>query len=217
MAHRQETLDERFGDTGRTGLHVLVDPSGSDDTAARVPGEVRNGSRPAEHASPGGERPRGARHRRGRAPQHKRPAHRRGRTQHRRADASSSSLVYVERMPVRRSTLLAIGSLVFVLGIAFGVMTGLGQLVHVLNPAKHFDIFYALHKEYVVASLIAACLLWLLPPHPWAKRLVKAAPAHARTATEEPRERSLTGVTVLADYQDADALDWPPLAEGVGR
>jgi len=92
------------------------------------------------------------------------------------------TLVAVRRMPVWKSSLLALAGLVFVLGIALGEMTGVGQLLHALNPARHFDIFFALHQQLVVGSLIGVSLLWLLPPHPWAKRVVEA------TDREEPAE-----------------------------
>jgi hypothetical protein len=77
-------------------------------------------------------------------------------------------------MPLWKSTMLALVSLVFVLGIASGVMIGAGHLIHLVNPTKRFDIFYALHSGIVRWSLLAVCMLWLLPPHPWATRLVEA-------------------------------------------
>lgn len=117
-------------------------------------------------------------------------------------------LVQVRRMPVWQSSLLALGGLVFVLGIALAEMAGIGELLHSLDPARQFDVYYALHSQLVVGSLIGVSLLWLLPPHPWAKRLVEAADR------EEPAEGAGEGrsgapgmVTALSLYQDRG----PPL------
>lgn len=84
------------------------------------------------------------------------------------------SLVRVRVMPVWKSTLVAFAGLFFVLGIALGEMVGVGSILHALNPARQFDIFYALHQQLVVGCLLGVSLLWLLPPHPWAKRVMAA-------------------------------------------
>lgn len=107
-------------------------------------------------------------------PRHARVSHRGGSTT---ADRASG-----ERMPLWKSSLVALGGLVLVAGIAFGVLTGVGAILHAVNPAKHFDTFYVLHNEIVVGTLIALSLLWLLPPHPWAKRLIGAAEREPATA-----------------------------------
>lgn len=107
-------------------------------------------------------------------PRHARVSHRGGSTT---ADRASG-----ERMGIGRSTLIALGSLALVAGIAFGVLTGVGAILHAVNPAKHFDTFYVLHNEIVVGTLIALSLLWLLPPHPWAKRLVEKTGRKPATA-----------------------------------
>ncbi|MGH8981244.1 MAG: hypothetical protein ACRDWE_09530, partial [Acidimicrobiales bacterium] len=86
----------------------------------------------------------------------------------------------VRRMPVWQSTLVALGSLVILLGVALAVMIGVGAILHAVNPARNFDVFYVFHNGIVVACLIGVSLLWLLPPHPWAKKLVEA------TYREEP-------------------------------
>lgn len=93
------------------------------------------------------------------------------------------AIVPVERLPLWATTLLAMVSLVFVLGIAGGVMVGAGHLIHVLEPAKRFDVFYLLHESLVEWSLAAACVLWLLPPHRWATRLIERPARGAPEAT----------------------------------
>ena len=104
-------------------------------------------------------------------------------------------------MSVWRSTLLAIIGLVVVLAVALGVMTGVGAVLHLLLPSRHFDIFAVLHKQLVVLCLIGLSLLWILPPHPWAKEQVEAPvrndpePQFPEPVTGDPR------VAVLSVYQ----------------
>lgn len=120
-------------------------------------------------------------------------------------------------MPLWKSSALALGSLVFVLAIAFGVMIGAGHLIHVLNPAKRFDIFYALHKGFVRWSLLAVCVLWLLPPHPWATRLVEVT---GRDSTPERSRgahvRAGGTITEISRYQAPDPLPRASGRRGVG-
>ena len=77
---------------------------------------------------------------------------------------------------------LAAGSLVLVYGLGLVVMLGGGAVVHALKPTRHVDIFAALHDQWVVGILLGIAVLWLLPPHPWAKRLV------APSSQEQPAE-----------------------------
>jgi len=126
------------------------------------------------------------------------------------------ALVRVRTMPVWKSTLVAFVGLFVVLGIALGEMTGVGAILHAVNPARHFDIYYALHQQLVVGSLIGMSLLWLLPPHPWAKRLVEA------TDREEPAERAGEAgvggpgtVAALSLYQGRDPPPRQDAAQGV--
>lgn len=126
-------------------------------------------------------------------------------------------LVRVRTMPVWKSTLIAFGGLFFVLGLALAEMTGIGSILHALNPARHFDIFYALHQQLVVGSLIGVSLLWLLPPHPWAKRLVEA------TDRDQPADRAGEAgvggpgtVAALSLYQGRDPPPRQDASAGVG-
>ena len=127
------------------------------------------------------------------------------------------ALVRVRIMPVWKSTLLAVLGLVFVLGIAVGEMAAGGAVVHALVPARHFDIFYALHQQYVVGSLIGVSLLWLLPPHPWAKRLVEAT--DRAVPADRAGEAGVGGpgkVAALAVYQGRDPSPRQEHQQGVG-
>ena len=126
------------------------------------------------------------------------------------------TLVAVRRMPVWKSSLLALAGLVFVLGLAWGEMAGVGQLLHALNPARHFDIFYALHQQLVVGSLIGVSLLWLLPPHRWAKRVVEATDREPPAdVVGEAGARGLK-VTVLSLYKGRDPPFGQDKSQGVG-
>ena len=82
-------------------------------------------------------------------------------------------MLRMRRMSLWHSTLLAFGAFLVVLGTAFGVMAGVGALIHALTPIHNFDPYAALHNEIVLLSLIGLSLLWLLPPHPWANELVE--------------------------------------------
>lgn len=71
-----------------------------------------------------------------------------------------------------QSTLIAFGTLILVYGIAFGVTAIGGVVIHAFDPARHVDIFAALHNMWVVGVLLGITVLWLLPPHPWARRVI---------------------------------------------
>lgn len=103
-----------------------------------------------------------------------RPLRRGFRRRHAEAVVEDESPVEVRAMALWKSTLVAVASLAMALGVAVALMSGVGAILHAVNPAKQFDIFYALHNEVVVGCLIGVSLLWLLPPHPWAKRLAEA-------------------------------------------
>ena len=76
------------------------------------------------------------------------------------------------RLSRRQGFLLAAGSLVLVYGLALGVMLAGGVIIHAVSPTRHMDILVALHHWWVVGPLLGIAVLWLLPPHPWAKRVV---------------------------------------------
>jgi hypothetical protein len=83
---------------------------------------------------------------------------------------------------------LAAVSLVLVLVFRFGILVMLagGAVVHAVKPTRHVDIFAALHNEWVVGIVLGIAVLWLLPPYPWAKRLV------APSSQEQPAEAGRT-------------------------
>jgi hypothetical protein len=90
------------------------------------------------------------------------------------------------RMPRWQSSLIALGSLVLVFGLAILVMLAGGAVIHAVKPTRHVDIFAALHNQWVVGILLGIAALWLLPPHPWAKRLI------ALPSQEQPAEAGRT-------------------------
>lgn len=76
-------------------------------------------------------------------------------------------------MGTGRATVLALVGLAIVFGTALGVMTGVGAVLHVLAPDRPFDAYALFHDQAVVLSLVVVSVLWVLPPHPWAKELVE--------------------------------------------
>jgi hypothetical protein len=105
------------------------------------------------------------------------------------------------RMPLWKATLIAVVGLACFLGLTLAAMIGMGAVLHVLNPARHFDSYWVLHQQVVVGVLIGLSLLWLLPPHPWAKEVVEVpirddpAPRLAQSVTGEER------VAVISVYR----------------
>ena len=81
---------------------------------------------------------------------------------------------------------LAVGSLVLVYGLALVVMLAGGAVLRAVDPARRIDIFAALHHWWVVGVLLGITVLWLLPPHPWAKRVV------ASGSQEQPAQAGRT-------------------------
>lgn len=71
-----------------------------------------------------------------------------------------------------QSLLMAVGSLVLIYGVALGVMAAGGAIAHAFDPRRRLDIFAAFHSVWVIGVLLVISVLWLLPPHPWAKRAV---------------------------------------------
>ncbi len=68
--------------------------------------------------------------------------------------------------------LIALGSLVVIYGLGICVMLLGGVVIHAVKPTRHVDIFAAFHNQWVVGALLGIAVLWLLPPHPWAKRVI---------------------------------------------
>ena len=81
---------------------------------------------------------------------------------------------------------LAVGSLVLVFGLGLVVMLAGGAVIHALKPTRHVDIFASLHNRWVVGALLGITVLWLLPPHPWAKRVM------ASGSQEQPAQAGRT-------------------------
>ena len=85
------------------------------------------------------------------------------------------------RMKRWQSFAIAVGSLVVIYSLGLGVMLAGGVVIHAVQPAKHVDIFAALHNQRVVGIVLGIAVLWLLPPHPWAKRVI-ALPSQEQPA-----------------------------------
>lgn len=85
---------------------------------------------------------------------------------------------------------VALGSLVVVYGVGFGVLVAGGAIAHAALPSRHVDLFAALHDQWVVGALLGVSVLWLLPPYPWAKRVVTSR------SREQPAETAGGSVAV---------------------
>ena len=85
-----------------------------------------------------------------------------------------------------QSLVIATGTLVLVFGFGILVMLAGGAVIHAVKPTRHLDIFAAFHNQWVVGVLLGIAVLWLLPPHPWVKRLV------APSSPEQPAEAGRT-------------------------
>ncbi len=121
-------------------------------------------------------------------------------------------------MPLWQSSLAAFVGLAFVLGIALGEMAIGGAVIHAyIDPARRFDVFYALHDQLIVGCLIGVSLLLLLPPHSWAKRLVeatdRAVPAE-RARDQGVGEPGRVGARSLPEGRNL--LQRPEASQGVG-
>ena len=81
---------------------------------------------------------------------------------------------------------LAVGSLVLVFGLGLVGMLAGGAVIHAMKPTRHVDIFASLHNRWVVGALLGITVLWLLPPHPWAKRVA------ASGSQEQPAQAGRT-------------------------
>lgn len=75
-----------------------------------------------------------------------------------------------------QSFLIALGSLVLIYGLGLVVMLVGGVIMHEVVPKRHVDIFAAFHITWIVGVLLGVTVLWLLPPHPWARRAVAPLP-----------------------------------------
>ena len=72
-------------------------------------------------------------------------------------------------VPWWKGTLFAALLLAAFYAVALGVMAIGGVIVHALKPTRQVDAFSLFHNMLVVGIVAGLSVLWLLPPHPWAK------------------------------------------------
>jgi hypothetical protein len=110
-------------------------------------------------------------------------------------------------------TLLAFVHLVFVLSVAVGTLLVGGVVLHAISPSHTFDIFYALHQQIVVGTLLGLAIFWLLPPHPWVNESEDSEVREPALAAGETGGGDVSNVTALAEYRGRD-LSRRPRGQG---
>jgi hypothetical protein len=70
-----------------------------------------------------------------------------------------------------KGTLFAALLLTAFYAVALGVMFIGGVILQAANPKRHVDTFTLFHNVLVVGIVAGLSVVWLLPPHPWAKHL----------------------------------------------
>jgi MFS family permease len=100
---------------------------------------------------------------------------------------------------------LAFVTLLWVLGAAVGTLLVGGVVLHAISPTHTFDIFYALHQQFVVGTLLGLAIFWLLPPHPWVNESGDAEVREPAQAAGETGSGGASNVTALAEYRGRDS------------
>jgi hypothetical protein len=121
-----------------------------------------------------------------------------------------------------QGTLFAALLLAAFYGIALAVMLVGGAVIHAVSPKRHVDVFAALHHLLVVGILLGLSVLWLLPPHPWANRLLASEPRErpARRARRAQRAGAGAGAAIVGPAGLDPSTSIPPPrgpAQGAAR
>jgi hypothetical protein len=98
-------------------------------------------------------------------------------------------------------SLLALVAFVYVLGVAALTLMLGGVVLHAISPTRTFDIFYALHQQYVVGILLGLAIFWVLPPHPWVKQPEDEQDQEPAQHAGETGVGDRSNVTDLSDYR----------------
>jgi len=101
-------------------------------------------------------------------------------------------------------TLVAFIAFVYVVGVAALTMLLGGVVLHSISPTHTFDIFYALHKQFVVGTLLGLAIFWLLIPHQWVGESEGALAQEPAVPAGETGGGDLSNVTALAEYRGRD-------------
>jgi hypothetical protein len=94
--------------------------------------------------------------------------------------------------------------LLYVLGVAVGTLLVGGVVLHAISPSRTFDIFYALHQQFVVGTLLGLSIFWLLPPHPWVNESEDSEVREPVKSAGETEGGGVSNVTALAEYRGRD-------------
>ncbi len=100
-----------------------------------------------------------------------------------------------------RGTVFASITLLYVMGAAVGTLVLGGVLLHSITPRRTFDIFYALHKQFVVGTLLGLAIFWLLPPHPWVIESEERGVREPADVAGETESGGVSNVTALSEYR----------------
>ncbi len=106
--------------------------------------------------------------------------------------------------PLRKAlmgTLFALITLLYVMSAAVVTLVLGGVLLHLLTPHRTFDIFFALHKQFVVGTLLGLAIFWLLPPHPWVNESEERGVREPADVAGETESGGVSNVTALSEYR----------------
>jgi hypothetical protein len=118
--------------------------------------------------------------------------------------STSATAATVEQVELRwwQGTLLSALALTAIYGVAVGEMAVLGVIIHALNPNKLLNIFTVLHNQWVVGVLLGITVLWLIPPHPWTKRVIAPlSPEQPAGIAVGETDGGGGSITALSEYQ----------------
>lgn len=110
-------------------------------------------------------------------------------------------------------SVLALGSLLYIFGVAVLTMVAGGVVLHAISPQRSLDVFSALHKQVVVGVLLGLAVFWLLPPHPWMKETDDHEARPPAGTVGETEHGGADKVAVLGTYRGRDP-SLRPTAEG---
>jgi hypothetical protein len=90
---------------------------------------------------------------------------------------------------------------VYVVGVAALTMVLGGVVLHALSPNRTFNIFHALHQQFVVGTLLGLAMFWLLLPHSWVHGSDTDEVREPAQSAGETEGGGFNNVTALSEYR----------------